>query len=353
MNPIPPNPRNKPFIVPVFIPHAGCPQRCVFCNQRSTTGQAQTLPSFRAIRKTISDFLAHRRDPGRFTEISFYGGNFLGLPPEQIELLLTTAAAFVRRGQANGLRFSTRPDTITPPRLKLLTDYPVTTIEIGAQSMNDAVLQRSQRGHSAEDTVRAVQLIKTTRSYAVGLQMMVGLPGDTAASTMATARQLATLAPDFVRIYPTVVLRGSALAQWHAKGEYDAMPLAEAVALTADLYQIFHRNDIPVIRMGLQAADELSPEADLIAGPYHPAFGELVQSKLWQDAICRHIENEDLLNAEVVLAFHPNLQSQIKGPSDSNIFEILQRCNLQTLELQTRESLPLDAVAVNGRLCRK
>jgi histone acetyltransferase (RNA polymerase elongator complex component) len=199
-----PTPSKRPFIVPVFLPHAGCPHRCLFCNQHATTGQEDTLPSARTVRKTITDFLAHRRDPTRFTEISFYGGNFLGLPPEQIQLLLATAAAFVHKGRVNGIRFSTRPDTIDAKRLDLIAPYPVTTIELGVQSMQDDVLERSARGHTADDTRRAVALL-AGRPYALGLQMMVGLPGDTTASALATARQLAGLSPDFVRIYPAVV----------------------------------------------------------------------------------------------------------------------------------------------------
>jgi histone acetyltransferase (RNA polymerase elongator complex component) len=344
--------QDKPFIVPVFIPHAGCPQRCVFCNQHSTTGQRKTMPSFRAIQKTIHDFLAHRQDSGRWTEISFYGGSFLGVAPDLVRLLLATATPFVRSGLANGIRFSTRPDTIDPARLALLADFPVTTIEIGVQSMNDHVLQLSQRGHSAQDTLQALALLKS-RPYAIGVQVMLGLPGDTPVSAKATARQLASLGPHFARIYPTLVLRGSALAHQYAQGQYEPLTLEAALDLAAEVYQIFSRNDIPVIRMGLQDADELSCQADLVAGPHHPAFGERVYSKLWQEAICGQIQKEGLLQSNVTLAFHPHLQSQIKGPKDANIFEILQRCALASLELQLNETLGMDWVTINGKACRR
>ncbi|MDA8141443.1 MAG: radical SAM protein [Desulfobacteraceae bacterium] len=343
---------DKPFIVPVFIPHAGCPQRCIFCNQHSTTGQRQSLPSLKNVQKTIHDFLAHRRDSGRRTEISFYGGSFLGLPTGLIQLLLATATHFVRQGLAHGIRFSTRPDTIDSARLALLDKFPVTTVEIGVQSMSDPVLERCLRGHNVQDTLRALALLKS-RSYSIGVQVMLGLPGDSPTAAKATARQLAGLGPHFARIYPTVVLRGSALAQLYAKGQYEPLALDEAVALAAEVHQIFALNDIPVIRMGLQDADELSPDADLVAGPHHPAFGELVYSKLWQDAICKHIEKEGLLRSDVMLAFHPHLQSQIKGPKDANIFEILQRCALSSLEIQTNETIEMDRVTINGQECRR
>lgn len=344
--------QSKPFIVPVFIPHAGCPHRCVFCNQHSTTGKTESLPPAAVIRKTITDFLAYRRDDDRWTEISFYGGNFLGLPPDQIQLLLATVTPFVRQGRADGIRFSTRPDTVDAERLALISKYPISTIELGVQSMSDQVLHRSQRGHTVDDTLHAVRLLKE-QPYWVGVQMMIGLPGDTQALALATARQLATLAPDFARIYPTLVLRGSALARWYAQGEYAPLTLNEAVSLTAELYRIFARHDIPVIRMGLQATAELSPQADLVAGPYHPAFGELVQSALWQDAMARHLDQEGLIGGNVVLDVNPRLLSQIKGPQDDNIIGLIDRCRLQSLEVRTNEEVPADTVNLNGKPCRR
>ena len=340
----------RPFIVPVFIPHAGCPHRCIFCNQHSTTGQAELQLSAGGVRQSISAFLEHRRDPQRFTEISFYGGNFLGLPAEQIQLLLATAAAYVRKGQADGIRFSTRPDTIDVGRLELLAPYPVTTIELGVQSMNNEVLERSARGHTADDTLRAIALLAES-PYATGLQMMVGLPGDTAATALASARRLAGLTPDFVRIYPTVVFKGSPLARWYAEGRYEPLSLDEAVALTAELYLIFARNDIPVIRMGLQAGPELDFDADLVTGPFHPAFGELVQSAIWQDAISRHIDKEGLRGAEVLIEVHSRMLSQIKGQHDSNIIALLNKHDLRTMEVRAKDAVPEKTVHVNGLPC--
>ncbi len=343
---------SKPFVVPVFLPHAGCPHRCVFCNQHSTTGQDEALPSLSAIRRTIREFLAHRKERARHTEISFYGGNFLGLAPELITLLLATAAGFVQEGQADGIRFSTRPDTIDAARLKLIARFPVTTVELGVQSMNDAVLQQSQRGHTAQSVREAVALLKT-RPYRIGLQMMVGLPGDTPATALATARQIADLAPQFVRIYPTLVLRGSHLALRHFRGEYTPLPLEAAVALVADLYQIFHRHDIAVARMGLQAGPELSPDADLVAGPFHPAFGEMVQSALWLDAISRHLEKEGLQKGDVVLEAPARLLSQIKGQKDFNLLDLLQKHQLRSLEVRANPDLAEETVRINGQPCAR
>lgn len=345
-------PTKRPFIVPVFIPHAGCPHRCIFCNQHTTTGQTDLRLSARNVRERISQFLAHRRDPQRYTEISFYGGNFLGLSPEQIQLLLATAAGYVRKGQADGIRFSTRPDTVDPGRLSLLAPYPVSTIELGVQSMREDVLDRSARGHTAEDTRKAAALVAES-PHALGLQMMVGLPGDTDAGALATARQLAGMSPDFVRIYPTVVLKGSPLARWFFEGRYEPLSLDDAVGLAADLYLIFARHDIPVIRMGLQAAPELDLDADLVAGPYHPAFGELVHSAVWRDAISRHIEKEMLQGGEVLVEVHSRLLSQIKGQHDSNIIDLLNKHDLRAMEVRAEDAVPQELVHVNGVACRR
>lgn len=347
-----PSTKKSPFIVPVFIPHAGCPHRCIFCNQNATTGSNTALPSVSAVRKAIDEYLTYRKDNKRLTEISFYGGNFLGLPPEQIQLLLATATAYVRRGQAKGIRFSTRPDTIDADRLALIAPFPVRTIEIGVQSMNDNVLSTSRRGHTSEDTRRAMALLQGL-PYQVGVQMMVGLPGDTGATALATGRQLASLAPDFVRIYPTLVFRDSALAQWYHQAEYEPLSLDEAVILTADLYEMFRRNDIPVIRMGLQATDDLRTETHLIAGPFHPAFGELVQALLWQNAISQHIGKTGLKGGEVLIEVPPRLLSQVKGQHDDNIIALIEKNSLQTIEVRANEKVPDGTVHVNGEPCTR
>ncbi|MBT8340153.1 MAG: radical SAM protein, partial [Desulfatitalea sp.] len=180
-------PKQTPFIVPVFIPHAGCPHRCIFCDQGATTGDAAAFPTAREVRRGITQFLSYRRDTTRPTEISFYGGNFLGLPPEQVQLLLATVAGYVQAGQADGIRFSTRPDTIDDRRLDWIRPFPVKTIEIGVQSMNDEALRLSGRGHTALDTERAFDVLAES-AFRVGAQIMVGLPGDTHPAAMASAR---------------------------------------------------------------------------------------------------------------------------------------------------------------------
>lgn len=345
------SPTQKPFVVPVFIPHAGCPHRCVFCDQTRTTGRTERLPTAQELDDAIGRFLGFRKASRRHTEISFYGGNFLGLSEDKILFLLEHAARYVARGQADGIRFSTRPDTIDSRRIGLLERFPVTTIELGVQSMNDQVLAAARRGHTARDAREAVALLKET-PYRLGLQMMVGLPADTFPSAMASGEALCALDPDFVRIYPTLVLKGSALARRYLQKRYRPLSLDDAVEQVKALYVLFTRKGIPVIRMGLQATDGLDTGADILAGPYHPAFGELVHSALWREALDRCIKTLDLKACALEVRLHPRLISRVRGQRNENVDRLTRASALSPIRLTPDDRLPLDQVLVNGSTCR-
>ncbi len=281
-------------------------------------------------------------------EISFYGGNFLGLPAGSIRRLLDLANHYVQNGQADGIRFSTRPETIDAEHLELIRPYAVRTIELGVQSMNDHVLDLNQRGHAARDTIQAIAQL-ADHPYRLGLQMMVGLPGDTPRSAHHTANQLADFKPDFVRIYPTLVLEGSALADWYAQGRYTPMDLAQTVTLTKELYKIFQHRGIPVIRMGLQPTTELNSRTGVLAGPFHPAFGELVLSELWLDMLTQHLIEKDLAGNTVLLQVHPKHLSALKGHKSYNIKRLLETLDLAGIEVLSDPALPLNTVQVNNK----
>ncbi len=283
-------------------------------------------------------------------EISFYGGNFLGLPAGSIRRLLDLASHYVQNGQADGIRFSTRPETIDTEHLELIRPYAVRTIELGVQSMNDHVLDLNQRGHTARDTIQAIAQL-ADQPYRLGLQMMVGLPGDTPRKARHTANQLADFKPDFVRIYPTLVLEGSALADWYTRGRYTPMDLAQAVSLTKELYKIFQHRGIPVIRMGLQPTTELNSRTGVLAGPFHPAFGELVLSELWLDRLTQHFIEKDLAENTVLLQVHPKHLSALKGHKSHNIKRLLERFNLEGINVNSDPTLPSNTMQVNGRSC--
>lgn len=332
---------DKPFIVPVFIPHAGCPHRCVFCNQTAITRGSDGLPSPERLRAEIDRFLAYGSRRRKTAQISFYGGNFLGLSPSDIQSMLHQASEYISSGRVESLRFSTRPDTIRADRLDLLKSFPVADIELGAQSMNDAVLAESRRGHTAADTEKAVSLLKE-RGYRVGLQMMVGLPGDCAETALDTGRRIAALGPDFVRIYPTVVLRGSPLARWHRSGKYQPPSLNETVSLVTDLYGLFHVRSIPVIRMGLQADADLQPGAAVLAGPHHPAFGHLVHAnRFLNEAIALIRSHPDQhQQREISIEVHPRNDSKMRGIRNRNI-EILEKMfHTKKLKIIQNASVP-------------
>ena len=279
-------------------------------------------------------------------QISFYGGNFLGLPKQSVRQLLDMATEFIQSGPVDGIRFSTRPDTIDPERLAWLDGYHIATIEIGAQSMDDSVLQKSNRGHRAADTETAMALLKHG-GYETGLQMMLGLPGDTAAGALETGRRIRALAPDFVRIYPALVLAGSVLADLLAAGRYTPLNLASAVDTTARLYKLFVNSHISVIRMGLQSSAELNRDNTVLAGPYHPAFGQLVMSKLFLDRVCRELRHQGQLKNVISIAVNPHSVSNVKGQKNNNLSTLKNLFAVDTITVTVSPELGDTEVVVN------
>lgn len=340
------NPRPRPLVIPVFIPHAGCPHRCVFCNQAAVTGEEASMPTPAALRGRIETFLSHRRRTRHPVQIAFYGGNFLGLPNDTLFSYLTEAAAYVSAGAVDSLRFSTRPDTITEERLDALSGYPVATIEIGAQSMSRTVLKRSRRGHTPEDTAEAVRLLKY-RGYETGVQLMVGLPAESRTDCTATGEAVAALQPHFTRIYPTVVLAGSPLAKWYREGRYLPLSLEEAIFRTQHLWRLFHRSGIAVIRMGLQAADDPTRPAGIIAGPYHPAFGHLVVAAAFLEAVSSVLAASPTGGGEVTLRVNPRSESKMRGMANASIDALRDRFGLGAVRVAQDSLVGEEEVWIN------
>lgn len=329
----------KPFIIPVFIPHAGCPHQCVFCNQKAITRSEAPAPSNDQIKATIRSYLKFLTPGRKPVQIAFFGGNFLGIGHTEILRLLNVAAAFVHEGIVDGIRFSTRPDTLTKNRLEILKGFPVSTIEIGAQSMHDAVLAMSQRGHTARHTASAVQLAKDG-GFEVGIQMMVGLPGDDDAGAISTGRQLAALCPDFVRIYPAVVLEHSLLADWYRKGRYRPLSLSAAVSLVKRLYLMFQQSNIPVIRMGLQATADFENNSILLAGPFHPAFGHMVVAEIYRDRVIELIKSSCKDLESVTLCVNPKRISTMRGLKNENIHYLKNRFDIRRIDVSGDPLMP-------------
>jgi len=328
----------KPFIIPVFLPHAGCPHRCVFCNQTAITGQNPFLPDTDSFREQVNAFIAFKSEQRKEVQIAFYGGNFLGLSEKTVKKLLQEAATFVQSGKADSIRFSTRPDSIDAVRLNWLRAFPVSTIELGVQSMDDGVLLLSNRGHTVRDTEKAVGLLRQN-NYQIGLQLMLGLPGDNEERAIKSAEEAAALAPDFVRIYPTVVLNKSPLTRLFQKGEYIPLSLEAAVSIAKKMFLVFESRHIPVIRMGLQASQDLDAGAAVLAGPYHPAFGQLVYAELFLDKARLLLRNSENGSRVITLQVHPRSLSRLQGIRKYNIQTLKDEFALQSITLIADDSL--------------
>ena len=277
--------------------------------------------------------------------MAFYGGNFLGLNKDYIKLLLDESTKFVKNGSIDSIRFSTRPDTIDHERLDILEKYPVSTVEIGVQSMDDGVLLMAKRGHTSLDTENAVAQLKK-RNYEIGLQMMVGLPGDDETKSLTTAHRIADLSPDFVRVYPTVVLANSRLALWYQKGKYTPWPLERCVTFVTKLYLFFRNKKIPVIRMGLQSSEDLEEGSTILAGPYHPAFGHLVHSEIFLDRAVAAIKSEKSNHDTITLKVHPRNISKMRGLNNQNIEILKKRFQIKHVRIIPDPALSKDRLVV-------
>ena len=265
--------------VALFVPHFGCPHTCAFCNQRAISGQSEPLTR-EAIVAACETARACPHDVAN-SEIAFFGGSFTAIDRNEMIRCLETVKPYVGRF-FSGVRISTRPDCIDEEVLSVLKDYGVTAVELGAQSMDDAVLALNERGHTAEDTETAARLIKDL-GFSLGLQMMTGLYGSDDAKDRATAERFVKLSPDTARIYPTVVLEHTKLAELWRQGKYEPPTLELSVALCAGLLRLFRDNGIRVIRLGLHSGGNVAE--GYLAGAYHPAFGELCESRVYRDLL--------------------------------------------------------------------
>jgi histone acetyltransferase (RNA polymerase elongator complex component) len=337
---------HRPFIIPIFLPHAGCPHQCVFCNQTAITGVKQSIVSSETVDLLIDVFLEYKRPHRRPAQVAFYGGNFLGLKKDAIRRLLGHTMKSVIDGRIDSIRFSTRPETIDREHLEIISDYPVSTVEIGAQSMDDRVLAMAKRGHTAADTVTAVMLLKE-RGYTIGLQTMVGLPGDDETGSFYTAQRIAELVPDFVRIYPTIVLENSRLGRWYSQGKYTPWSLERCVAHVKDLYLYYKKKVIPVIRMGLQASEDLEKGATLLSGPYHPAFGHMVHSEIFMDMAAEVMEKRSAFEDTVAIKVHPRSISKMRGLKNKNVDALQKRFHIKSLKIVPDSSLAQDRLTVS------
>lgn len=275
--------KKKHFNIPVFIPQLACPFQCIYCNQRKICGRGEA-PGTDEINKIITTHLATIPEKEVETELAFFGGNFTGLPLAEQQKYLGLANPFINSGRISGIRLSTRPDFINHDILELLKMNHVTVIELGAQSLRDDVLKLSKRGHTAKDVETASKMI-LDYGFTLGLQMMIGLPGDTLEKSLYTANRIIQFGAEQTRIYPTLVIRGTKLEKLFLNNKYKPLSLAEAVNWSKKLLLIFEKAGVEVIRLGLHPSEGLLTGNEMIAGPFHPSFRELVLTEIWSDIL--------------------------------------------------------------------
>jgi len=319
--------------VALFVPHNGCPHQCSFCSQRTITGR-QEQPAPEDVVKAAEIAEKSLGAETQNAEIAFFGGSFTAIDRAYMVSLLEAAYPFVKSGRFKGIRVSTRPDYIDVEVLSVLKKYGVTTIELGAQSMDDRVLGLNGRGHTSKQVEDASKLI-SAEGFTLGLQMMTGLYGDTAAGAVMTAQKLAGLKPQNVRIYPTIILRSTELGERYLKGEYKTLSLDETVGLCARLLDFFESRGIEVIRLGLHASRQL--ERDMLSGPWHPAFGELCESRRFFNKVMAYTALNGVPKGELTVAVNPKDISVAKGQKKSNIQKFYD--NGYNVEIKTDKSV--------------
>ncbi len=307
------------LVIPVFIPHLGCSHQCLFCNQRSITGEADNRHSAEEIAGTVREWLSRCRQNDR-VQVAFYGGSFTCLPLREQERMLIAVHPFFESGEVHSIRLSTRPDCLDTEICMMLSRHGVKTVELGAQSLDDRVLKISRRGHDVRSILTAAKVLREG-GMEIGIQLMVGLPGETTASFLRGIARVRNLRPGFVRLYPVVVVKGSGLELLYNRGDFRPLSLNRAIALSALACSRLEEAGIPVVRMGLQPSESLCKS--MVAGPHHPAFGELVRSRLYyremRERLFRLAAGESL---EITVS-HRDM-SQIVGRRRQNIKRLEQ-----------------------------
>ncbi|GAA0078027.1 radical SAM protein [Clostridium sp. CTA-5] len=281
------------YIIPIFVPHEGCPHNCVFCNQDRITGLKDTVTT-EIVRKTIDEYLETIKNKEATIEVSFFGGTFTAIKEKKQREFLEIAKEYKDKKLINKIRLSTRPDAINDYILTYLKEYSVDIIELGVQSLDDEILRRAGRGHSVLDVKNASELIKKY-GFILGHQIMPGLPGDTFETDIKTTKLSIQMKPDICRIYPSLVIKDTPMEEMYYRGEYTPYSLDQAVEISGTMYELYRENNITVIRIGLQPTESINEGGDIVAGPFHPAFRELVEGSLISNLIIKNIKESDKL----------------------------------------------------------
>lgn len=311
----------KEYIIPIFVPHLGCKKCCTFCNQRTISGEKKQVTAD-DVKNTIEYYLKNFKDTDKYVEVAFFGGSFTAIEREKQEELLTAVQPYIKTKEVNSIRLSTRPDAIDKSILKMLKKYHVKTIELGVQSSNNYILARCKRGHSFEDVIKSSKLIRLY-GFRLGHQVMVGLPESNEKDDVQTAKDSIKLKPKMIRIYPVLVIKGTEMEEEYKKGDFTPLTVPQAVERSKEIVKLFEQKHIQIIRVGLQNTDTITDmskeESEVIAGPYHPAFGQLVEDSIWYDRIVDKIKNINAKVVRVEIEANPKDANNIIGHKKENI----------------------------------
>jgi histone acetyltransferase (RNA polymerase elongator complex component) len=334
--------------VPFFIRHRGCPHRCVFCDQEKISGSTGDLPRETDIVEKVSGY--GKTCVRESLEVAFFGGSFTSLSMECQEQLLRPLQPLLKSGEVSSVRISTRPDSVDSHVAAYLKNMGVATVELGVQSMDDNVLELSGRGHGSREVESAVSCLKYA-GMAVGIQLMPGLPGDSPEKSLDSLRRVLALKPDFLRIYPTVVISGTALEELYVSGSYRPMTLDGAVGLCKVMLHESLRSGIPVIRMGLQPTDELRKPGVIVAGPWHPAFRQLVEAELCFDLLACVIGESSRHGDEVTVHCAPARISDVIGQKKTNVERLSRQFGVKLAAVNPEPGMsPMElSVVFDGR----
>lgn len=321
--------------IPIFIPHVGCPNACVFCNQRSISGQLD----FHAeqVDYQIREALATVGEDAS-CEIAFFGGSFTGIDRELMLYLLSTAQKYIDEGRVEGIRLSTRPDYINDQVLDDLSRFGVKTIELGLQSLDDEVLLASGRGHDRECALRACAAVKAAGYELIG-QMMIGLPHSDVEKEIMTAREIIRVGADGARVYPTVVFYDTELASMAQRGDYIPLDNEDAVYRTKEVLAIFADANVPCIRVGLQASENLADDTKVLGGASHSAIGELAMGELYFDRICREIERSDARGKNLTVYVAKGCVSKAVGQKKKNKLRICEKYGFSSVKVLEKNEI--------------
>lgn len=328
----------KRRIIPIFVPHIGCTHNCVFCNQNSITGSEgnKDIINEEFVRKTIEEYLTTIEKENTTIEVSFFGGTFTAIDINKQRELLQVALEYKENNKIDFIRLSTRPDNIDIKILEHLKSYKVDIIELGVQSLDDEVLKLSARGHSADDVSNASKLIKEY-GFVLGHQIMIGLPGDTMEKDIETTKKVIEMKPDICRIYPALIIKDTPMEKMFREGEYTPYTLEKAVEVGKIIYSMLVNNNINVIRVGLQATEEISEGKDIIAGPFHPAFRELIEGSIFNTVLLRNIDNN--FTGEVNLRINPKDISKLFAYKKKFFNELLAKLSTRKINIIQDENI--------------